>query len=112
MQGGGASTPNGADCQDPEVVKALRKEFDQTVRPQFWEQEAIQNPGEYSAQNVSRMLKGNAPYGIDGYPMELHHITPLVLGGTNDPSNLKKMTRTEHRLGDNYRLNHPGIEDC
>jgi hypothetical protein len=40
------------------------------------------------------------------------HLIPLVLGGTNDSSNLQMMTRTDHRLGNNYQLNHPGIEDC
>ncbi|WP_092549824.1 HNH/ENDO VII family nuclease [Herbiconiux ginsengi] len=52
------------------------------------------------------MQSGRAPYGVDGKPMEVHHIRPIGLGGTNDPDNLKIMTQTEHRLGSNYTLNH------
>lgn len=42
--------------------------------------------------------------------MELHHVVPLSQGGTNDASNLKPMTQTEHRRGENYKKNHPDDE--
>lgn len=30
--------------------------------------------------NLERMLKGNAPYGIDNKPIELHHILQMEIG--------------------------------
>lgn len=39
--------------------------------------------------------------------MEVHHILPLYMGGGNGFDNLTHMTRTEHRLGDNFKDNHP-----
>jgi hypothetical protein len=49
------------------------------------------------------MLQGLAPIGTDGYPVELHHP-----GGINVPIEFMDiLTRTNHRLGGNYRLNHP-----
>ena len=44
-----------------------------TVRQRFWKNEAFYNSSAYSAPNVSRMRKGRAPIGSDGYSMELHH---------------------------------------
>jgi hypothetical protein len=41
--------------------------------------------------------------------MELHHRTPLAEGGTNAFENLSPLTRTDHRLGPNYKLNHPNL---
>ena len=46
--------------------------------------------------------RGNAPIGDDGWPVELHHMDP---GNRNSP--LIEMTRTDHRLGANYKMNHP-----
>ncbi|MCW2860418.1 MAG: Integrase catalytic region [Actinoallomurus sp.] len=46
-----------------------------------------------------------------GFPMEIHHRIPLSKGGTNDPDNFMFLTRTAHRFGENYRLNHPPC-DC
>lgn len=45
--------------------------------------------------------RGNAPIGSDDYPVELHH------RGQKPDSLLDEMTRTDHRLGDNYKKNHP-----
>jgi A nuclease of the HNH/ENDO VII superfamily with conserved LHH len=47
-----------------------------------------------------RMREGKAPIGADGYPVELHH--PGQKAGA-----VQEMTRTDHRLGGNYRANHP-----
>jgi hypothetical protein len=55
------------------------------------------------------MMKGKAPIGSDGYPMELHHKVMLARGGSNDIDNLIAMTRTDHRLGANYAKNHPPV---
>ena len=45
--------------------------------------------------------RGDAPTGDDGYPVELHH------RGQTPDGPLDEMTRTDHRLGDNYAKNHP-----
>jgi hypothetical protein len=45
--------------------------------------------------------RGRAPIGDDGYPVELHH-HDQVQGGM-----VSEMTRSDHRLGENYRRNHP-----
>ena len=41
---------------------------------------------------------GLAPYGDDGFPLELHH----------GKKGIEEMTRTDHRLGKNFKKNHPG----
>ena len=89
-------------------LEARRAEFNR-MRPQLWKEEAKMNPGDYSAENLELMRKGDAPVGSDGKPMEIHHITPLSEGGANEPGNFRIMTRTEHRLGKNFRANHPGV---
>ena len=51
-------------------------------------------------RDIERASKGKAPMGDDGHPLELHH-------ENQDPEGEKKtMTRTEHRLGDNFKKNH------
>jgi RHS repeat-associated protein len=70
-------------------------------RKAFWKAEAKANPEKYSAENLARMDKGKPPIGSDGHPMELHHADRTQ----NGP--LQPMTRTDHRLGDNYQKNHP-----
>lgn len=98
---GGETTVSGRDLQ------AKRREFETTTRPKYWKDEASKNPGKYAESDLERLRKGNAPTGSDGYPIELHHKTPLKRGGSNDVPNLEEMTRTRHRLGGNYRRNHP-----
>jgi hypothetical protein len=44
--------------------------------------------------------RGNAPIGEDGHPVELHH------QGQQQDSPLVEMTRTDHRLNDNFDKNH------
>ncbi len=44
--------------------------------------------------------RGNAPIGQDGHPVELHH------RDQTSGSPVDEMTRTDHRLGDNYKENH------
>jgi hypothetical protein len=75
-----------------------------TERETFWKTEAKNNPGNYSSENLERMKQGKAPIGPDGHPMELHHVDRTPEGGT------KPMSRTEHRLGENYQKNHPPIK--
>lgn len=97
---------NGPPRASKEHIDQTRKDFPQ-VRRQFWKNEAATNPGNYSPSDVARMQNGDPPIGGDGFPMELHHKLPIEWWGTNDPSNLEPMSRTDHRLGENYRKNHP-----
>jgi hypothetical protein len=50
--------------------------------------------------NQERMKQGKAPVGNDGKPVELHH------EGQASEGNLKEMTQTEHRGGENFQKNH------
>lgn len=90
-----------------EALTAARREFNAVTRPAFWKQEAARNAANYSPENLRRMAKGKAPIGPDGNPMELHHKKPLSQGGTNSFDNLEPLTRTQHRLGENFRKRHP-----
>ncbi len=91
----------------------VRREFDNKIRSQYWKREAITNAGNYSADELAGMRRhGVPPTGIDGHPMEVHHLRPISQGGSNHPSNLQGMTRTEHRLGPNYKINHPRLDGC
>lgn len=102
-----ANTDPGTETDDPEQLKQKRKEFETVTRPEYWKKKAAESPGGYSESDLERMRNGKPPIGSDGNPMELHHKTPLSRGGSNDVSNLEEMTRTRHRLGGNYRVNHP-----
>jgi uncharacterized protein RhaS with RHS repeats len=70
-------------------------------RAAFWKSEAQGNAGKYGADDVAKMEKGKAPTGPDGHPMELHHKDRTMTGG------VEPMSRTEHRLGENFKKNHP-----
>ena len=96
----------GRPFQIPDVDRAQNK----SVCPSFgslWKKEASTNPSKYTPEQLERMRAGKAPLGKDGYSMEWHHQNPIERGGANDWSNLRAMTRTEHRFGSNYLLNHP-----
>ena len=69
----------------------------------------MNNAANYSDDQLARMSRGQAPVGSDGYSMEIHHTIPLAEGGTNTMDNFQFLTRTDHRLGDNYKLNHPNL---
>jgi hypothetical protein len=77
------------------------------VRPNFWKHQAQTNADKYSESQLARMEKGKSPIGSDGYPMEIHHKQALEKGGSNEFSNLTPMTRSDHRLGENFKKNHP-----
>ena len=47
-----------------------------------------------------RMRQGKPPIGDDGHPVELHHPNQA-------PGKPVEMTRSQHRLGENYKANHP-----
>jgi len=56
---------------------------------------------EETQENLDKIKDGKAPTGTDGHPVELHH------DGQKADSPLKPMTRTDHRLGGNFKKNHP-----
>ena len=72
-----------------------------TERQAFWKTEAKSESSRFSADDLARMEKGKAPKGSDGYSMELHHKDRTMT------SELEPMTRTDHRLGANFKKNHP-----
>jgi RHS repeat-associated protein len=90
-----------------DAIKASKKisKIDRAVfkkeREAFWKTEAKTNPGKYGSENLAKMKKGRSPTGSDGHPTELHHVDRTPDGG------LETMTRTDHRLGENYKKNHP-----
>ena len=54
-----------------------------------------------SADNTDKMEHGHPPTGTDGHPVEIHH-------AEQDPNGERvMMTRTDHRLGDSFKRNHP-----
>ena len=64
-----------------------------TVRQRYWKNEAYYRPSKYSSGNLSRMKKGLAEIGKDGFSKELHH--PYGRKGKNF-FNFKPVTRTKH----------------
>ena len=89
---------SGTKAREPSKIDraAFRKE-----REEYWKTEAQKNGGNYSPENLAKMQKGRAPKGPDGHPMELHHVDRTPEGG------LQPMSRTDHRLGGNFKKNHP-----
>ena len=94
------ATKGGDEGAKPPSSQIDRAAFANT-REAYWQAEAANNSGVYSESDLSRMRDGRPPMGSDGYPMELHHVDGTPEG------DLQPMTRTEHRLGDNYKINHP-----
>ena len=82
-----------------------------TVRSRYWKNEAYFNSKDYLYENVLRMQKGKAPLVqyINGksYSMELYHITPRYMGGSNDYNNLLKVSPWDHAKLDLYRIFKP-----
>jgi hypothetical protein len=103
----GASKPQARVAGD--ALRKMRAEFEK-MRPEIWKSEAAgPNAANYSAENLARMRQGKAPIGRDGYPMEIHHKRSLAEGGSNTMDNFDFLTRTDHRLGPNYKKNHPRL---
>ena len=85
------------------ATRTAREEKIRDERSIYWKTGASNNPQKYTAENLMRMKAGKAPLGPDGHPMEVHHTDGTPNGG------LREMTRTEHRLGENYIKNHPWL---
>lgn len=109
------SGPQGSPQYTDGTVKALqddltrvRSKIDRAAfakeRKAYWKNEANNNADKYTPADIAKMTRGRAPTGSDGHPMELHHSNGTPEGG------VKPITRTEHRLGDNYKRNHPHLQ--
>ncbi len=87
--------------QAARIVSKIDRAAFRAEREAFWKAEAKNNPQQYTPENLARMEEGRPPIGPDGYPMELHHVDRTPEGGVTP------MSRTDHRLGPNYKINHP-----
>ncbi|MBX3364546.1 MAG: hypothetical protein KF866_07255, partial [Phycisphaeraceae bacterium] len=90
---------------------ARRAAFEK-MRPTLWKLEAKRHPqpgGKYTKEQLDDMKAGKAPIGSDGQKMQIHHIRPLMHGGTNQRSNLAFVTASEHRK--NYKEWHKYIDE-
>jgi HNH endonuclease len=73
-------------------------------RRAYWKQEALNNPYDYSAEDLARLHSGRPPVDPDtGASKELHHIVPQPDGGTHDPDNLMQVWPWEHAEIDPHR---------
>ena len=62
---------------------------------EYWRthQNDVSDLYDLTPDNVFRMSKGRAPIGIDGYPIELHHIDGIANGDA-----IRAMTKTSHTI--------------
>lgn len=106
---GGAAAKVIKEAGEVSKIGKAASKIDRTAfkaeRSAYWKGEATANPSKYSKEDLARMGNGKAPIGPDGHPMELHHVDGTPEGG------LTPMSRTDHRLGDNYKDNHPWLND-
>jgi len=91
-----------------DALAKARQAFEK-IKPNAWMAEAARNSEKYTVEQLARIKNGLAPIGRDGFPMEIHHRTPLSEGGANTMDNFDFKTRTDHRLGPNYKENHPNL---
>jgi len=90
------------------LTKAGNKPSWSTVRTRYWKNEAKLNASSYSAKELTRMQKGRAPlvaspFNGKLYSMELHHVNPRRLGGSDTYDNLMKVTPWDHASIDPFR---------
>lgn len=88
------------------ITKAGKAPSWSTVKSRYWKNEALNHAADYTQSNLNRMAKGLAPQvSFNGkmYSMELHHITPRRLGGSNSYDNLLKVTPWKHAEIDPFR---------
>lgn len=102
----GESGGGGGGRVTGEQLSKARGEFEK-MKPDIWKEEAARNPQKYSQEQLARARQGQAPIGDDGYPMEIHHKQLLSEGGSNITDNFDFLTRSGHRLGENFSKNHP-----
>jgi RHS repeat-associated protein len=79
------------------------------VRSRYWKNRAHaasrENVDNFSPANMRRMQNGQAPLDRNGNPMELHHHNPQRNPSpyTNNPGNLRELTREQHQALDPFR---------
>src|SRR5262249_49581466 len=91
LQAAGASSPT----NDPARARSVFNK----VRRLYWIARTQRaGPLEFNSYNHGRMLAGGAPYGPDGFPMELEHRVELSKDPTLalEPSNLWEIFRRQH----------------
>ena len=91
-----------------EALAKARREFE-GMKPSLWKEEAGKNPDKYTPEQLDRMRRGEAPKTSDGKSMEIHHKLPLSEGGHNTYDNFEFMPAAGHRLGPNFKKNHPNL---
>ncbi len=89
------------DAASSKATSKIDRNAFKSERRAFWKAEAKNNPSNYSAEDLTKMEGGYAPARPDGHPMELHHVDRTAQGG------LEPLSRTDHRIGKNYRKNNP-----
>lgn len=88
------------------LTKAGNKSAWSTVRQRYWKNEAALRAELYSQANLELMKKGLAPLvelNEKLYSMELHHIEPRHMGGSDAFDNLLPLTPWDHASIDQYR---------
>jgi hypothetical protein len=91
-----------------EELAKRRREFN-AMRPKLWKEEAEKNPQKYTTEQLDQIRRGETPIGSDGKPMEIHHKIPLTEHGTNTYDNFMFGPRQNHRIGPNFKKNHPNL---
>lgn len=107
---GQVTKPKGWQVGDPidNLTKAGNEPAWSTSRQRYWKNEALNNPSNYSPENLERMKKGLAPQRVNPETgllesKELHHIDPRRNGGANTYDNLQQVWPDEHAAIDSYR---------
>jgi RHS repeat-associated protein len=99
--GAGTNQRNGRGGSGGGKTSKIDRRAFRAEREAFWKAEAEAHPEKYSPEDLARMRQGKPPIGKDGYPTELHHANRTQRGP------LQPLTRTDHRIGPNYKKNHP-----
>ncbi len=74
-----------------------------TARQRYWKNEAVNNPGKYTTENLERMQKGLAPKTEMGESIELHHTQGRDVPDPHNIENLQPVTPQQHSDVDPYR---------
>ena len=91
-----------------DALDKARREFE-GMKSRLWKEEAQEHPRNYTPEQLASMREGKTPKDSDGKPLEIHHRRPLSEGGTNTHDNLQFGTRDDHRIGPNFKKNHPNL---
>lgn len=90
-------SPDNLNVQPPEVVKELRKEFnDQATKEKLRKEWEILNNKEWPTYEKDVTNARGEIIRKAGDKYDAHHIQPLKLGGKNEASNLTPLDMTKH----------------